>query len=105
MAVVALSDTLIEKIDLEVFEFIVGSLSESPQWVGESLRAPLAPAFLSRRVFYRVLYPIDEAAPIVKVSAVAREGDARRRCLRINRAVRSRREDLLEVRGLYRLVP
>jgi len=77
-AVLALSETLPEKVAFAAYEFITGPLLENPYRVGKPLREPLNPAFSARRGVYRVIYLIDEQSHTVKVTAVVHRSDAYR---------------------------
>ena len=74
----SLSDVLPEKIAQAVYEFITGTLLDNPQRVGKPLGPPLEPAYSARRGDYRVLYFIDDAAHVVKVTAIRHRADAYR---------------------------
>lgn len=74
----ALSNSLPEKVALAIFEFITRPLLDNPQRIGKPLRAPLAPAYSVRRGSYRVVFLIDDQTRTVKVTAIARRGDAYR---------------------------
>ncbi|MBW4079131.1 MAG: type II toxin-antitoxin system RelE/ParE family toxin [Acidobacteria bacterium] len=74
----AITDVLPEKIAHAVYEFITGPLLENPQRVGKPLGPPLAPAYSARRGDYRVLYFIDDATHMVKVTAIRHRADAYR---------------------------
>lgn len=69
-AVRALAESLPPKVAAAAFAFVTGPLLENPRRVGKPLEAPLAPAWSARRGAYRVLYLSDDAARIVKVTAV-----------------------------------
>ena len=73
-----LSDGLPEKIAHAVYEFITGPLLDNPRCVGKPLGPPLEPAYSARRGDYRVLYFIDDATHVVKVTAISYRADAYR---------------------------
>lgn len=74
----ALAEALPAKIAGAAFAFITGPLLDDPKRVGKPLEAPLAPAWSARRGAYRILYLIDDAARIVRVTAVRHRSDAYR---------------------------
>ena len=75
----ALAETVPKKIATAAFEFIMGSLRDTPQRVGMQLKAPLFPLNSARRGEYRVIYRILNQVLIIEVVAVAHRRDAYRR--------------------------
>jgi mRNA interferase RelE/StbE len=71
----ALTDRLPEKIAHAVYVFITGPLLANPRRVGKPLGSPLEPAYSARRGDYRVLYFIDDATRVVKVTTISHRAD------------------------------
>ncbi len=74
----ALAEVLPERVALAADAFITGPLLDEPHRVGKPLGPPLAPARSARRGDYRVLYLLDDAAGVVRVTAIRHRSDAYR---------------------------
>jgi mRNA-degrading endonuclease RelE of RelBE toxin-antitoxin system len=73
-----LAQHLPEAVAFAAYEFIVGTLLDNPQRVGERLQAPLGGLHVARRGTYRVMHRIDDADRTVTVIDIARDRDAYR---------------------------
>lgn len=71
----ALAETLPEAIAAAAYEFITGPLLEQPPRVGKQLLPPLDDRFSARRGTYRVIYRIDDEAPVVTVVEIGHRRD------------------------------
>ena len=74
----ALAETLPKAVAAAACEFITGPLLEQPHRVGRQLLPPLDDRFSARRGTYRVIYRIDDAAPIVTVVDIGHRRDVYR---------------------------
>jgi mRNA interferase RelE/StbE len=74
----ALSDELPVHVVGAVLALIDGDLAREPGRVGKPLRPPLDGTWSARRGTYRLLYEIDQQAPIVTITAIESRGEAYR---------------------------
>ena len=71
----AISQRLPETVAAAVLEFCDAALAVNPHRVGKPLFGPLADCHGARRGTYRIVYRIDEAAPIVHVLDIDHRSD------------------------------
>ena len=74
----ALGKTLPEAVATAAYEFITGPLLRDPYRIGKRLLPPMDDRHSARRGTYRVIYRIDDKAPVVTVVDVAHRRDVYR---------------------------
>ena len=72
----ALTELLPPAAAFAAWEFVNGTLRESPHRVGAPLREPFSGLWRTRRGEYRVRYEIDEQNRVVRVVDIAHRRDA-----------------------------
>jgi mRNA interferase RelE/StbE len=71
-------DRLPERVAAAIAEFLTGDLLAAPRRVGKPLRRELAGIWSARRGPYRVIYEIDDQAPVVVVLRIDHRADVYR---------------------------
>ncbi len=74
----AFEERLSLSVAIAVWEFCNGTLCEEPHPVGRPLGRELAGYFSARRGAYRVIYRIDDDAPVVHVVRIEHRSDVYR---------------------------
>lgn len=67
-----------EAVAAAVVEFMLGALVDAPRRVGHPLQRELAGLWAARRGPYRVVYEIDDHAPVVTVLRIEHRADVYR---------------------------